>query len=240
MARDTDHVPLAELLQLRHASAHGAQERASTIACGFLSHAEPTEGRGRSGRLPNYVALNVTRVWQHGEAARPRRASTVPEPVSPPPPRRTITSSAASRLSVPRSRVSTSAVAPNDSAVLHKHYGAVPSYLQRLEREHYEQSLAQEQAAQAAAEAAAIPPGMRLVSAQEREAALEVLREARERALADIAAFPLALNNAWRQRRRLELDAKLAEVEEAIRLYQLPQTFLPADTPTFAPADEAM
>jgi hypothetical protein len=236
MARDTDTVPLAELLQLRHASAYGAQERASTIACGFLSHPEPTEGRPRRGRLPNYVALNVTRVQQHGEAARPRRARTVPEvaPALTHQPRRTSASSA-SRLSVPR-RVSTSAVAPNDTAVLHKNYGAVPGYLHRHALERYEAALAQEQAAQAAAEAAAIPPGMRLVTAAEREAALEVLRDAREQSLADIAAFPLALNNAWRQRRRLELDAKLAEVEEAIRLYQLPQAYLPSDAPPFARA----
>ena len=132
--------------------------------------------------------------------------------------------------------MSTDAAVPNDTPVLHSSYGAVPRYLQRHERERYEAALAQEKAAQAAAQAATVPPGMRLVSAQEREAALEVLLEAREKALADIAAFPLALNNAWRQRRRLELDAKLAELEEAIRLYQLPQAFLPARTPQFEAA----
>ncbi len=80
---------------------------------------------------------------------------------------------------------------------------------------------------------------MRLVREPERQAALELLLNAREGALADIAAFPLAVNTPWRLARREALDARLAEIDEATRLYRQPRVYLPLDTPNVAETSAA-
>jgi hypothetical protein len=72
---------------------------------------------------------------------------------------------------------------------------------------------------------------MRRVIRDECDAALEVLRDAREALLADMAAFPRALNTEWRQRKRAEMDERLLAMDEAIRMYEQPVVYVPADAP---------
>ena len=61
-----------------------------------------------------------------------------------------------------------------------------------------------------------------------------------EDAQADSARFPLALDNKWRVRQREALDARLASLEEAWRLFSRPTVYLPLSTPLVTVDDELL
>jgi hypothetical protein len=79
---------------------------------------------------------------------------------------------------------------------------------------------------------------MRAVPEAERAAALALLAAARQEAVEGLRAAPLAVNTPWRRRRRDDADARLAELEAAMRLFQQPQVFLPLDTPPVQSLEE--
>jgi Calmodulin-binding len=234
--RDDAEVPLSELLQLRPC---GTDDTPNTIASGFLSHREEQTTTARR-RRPDFVAQNAAHVQQHDPTGR-RKSTTPPGPRLgpglPPPPRSSSTYAVYSVHTPPQelptpARQQQFSAAPHVSSCFHSSFGRVPAYLARHARERHEEALAADVAARAAAEAAAVPPGMRPVDSCERAAALELLRAAREDVLSEVAASPMALNTEWRMRKRAALESTLSGLDEAIMLYQQPRAiYLPIDTP---------
>ena len=137
----------------------------------------------------------------------------------------------AAALHSPRLEHRVVAPAPAPAPVKHPSYGRPPPYLAAHARARHKELLAADAAQSAAQEAALTPHGMRLVAALEREAALALLREAHEAALAELRVFPLVLSTAWRQRKRAELQTRLEELEHALALFSRPRVYLPEDTP---------
>ena len=121
----------------------------------------------------------------------------------------------------------------------HACFGEVPPYLDELAQERLRQAADAEAAALAAAQAALTPPGCRLLSEAERYAGTRLLRAAHADALAEAAAFPLAINSAWRVRARSALDDRIARLEEALLLFGRPLVFLPIDAGAIT-ADEGL
>jgi len=113
----------------------------------------------------------------------------------------------------------------------HRSYGRAPAYLARFAGQRAADAAAAAAAERAAAEARAVPPGMRAVTAEEREAALYLLEDARREAMAALRALPLATNTPFRTRRREEADARLADIDAAFALFAQPTVYLPAETP---------
>ena len=119
----------------------------------------------------------------------------------------------------------------------HSSYGRAPAYLARFAAQRASDEAAAREAERIAAQQAAVPPGMRFVPLEEREAALQLLETARREAMAALRALPLATNTPFRVRRRDEADARLAEIDAAIALFSQPAVYLPAETPSVEAPD---
>lgn len=75
-------------------------------------------------------------------------------------------------------------------------------------------------------EAANCPPGMRLVSEQERVETLEMLRKGREDTFQAINSLPIANVTGAVRRRRQENEEKLTEIEKAIASFSRPKVYV--------------
>ncbi|KXZ51626.1 hypothetical protein GPECTOR_12g590 [Gonium pectorale] len=103
-----------------------------------------------------------------------------------------------------------------------KDYGQVPQYL--LERKM--QMAADVEAAARAKEAALIPPGMRLMPEEERQETLEVLKQNREEVDRAIQGLPLRIETPSAIRRKDELERRLREIEDAIKIFSRPKVLV--------------
>jgi len=98
---------------------------------------------------------------------------------------------------------------------LREEYGKVPQYL--LDRK-IEMAQEAEKQRLAAAEAQQ-PTGMVKMSEEERLATLAVLNENSERILSDLAHLPLRVETLSAQQRKTALEAKLRDIEDAVRVF---------------------
>ncbi|PNW79608.1 hypothetical protein CHLRE_08g359850v5 [Chlamydomonas reinhardtii] len=109
-----------------------------------------------------------------------------------------------------------------DKYINKKDYGQVPQYL--LERK---MQMAAEVEAQARAkEAALIPPGMRLMPEDERLETLEVLKKNREEVDRAIQQLPLRIETPSAIRRKEDLERRLREIEDAIKIFSRPKVLV--------------
>ncbi|KAK9822379.1 hypothetical protein WJX81_005307 [Elliptochloris bilobata] len=96
-----------------------------------------------------------------------------------------------------------------------REYGRVPAYLLDIKLR-----LAQQHAAkQAKKEAALIPAGMRVLPEEEREEMLGALGRTRAELERQMQALPFVIETPSARRHKAELDARFAEVEEALVLF---------------------
>lgn len=110
---------------------------------------------------------------------------------------------------------------------LHKsEYGQVPTYL--LERK---LQLAQEhEALMAAKAAAAIPPGLRVMPECERLETLGLLQQNRQEVEAKLSALSITNETHRMKRHKEELERRLAEIEDARRIFSRPNVLVQANT----------
>jgi len=101
-------------------------------------------------------------------------------------------------------------------------YGKVPDYMVqfRLEKE------AKARAAVEAAERAKIPPGMRKMTEDERADTLRILAENKKELMDSIKALPLVIETPSMVRYQGNLNKKMKEIEDTIRIFQKPTVFV--------------
>ena len=93
----------------------------------------------------------------------------------------------------------------------------MPEYVRRRRREEEEKRLEAEKEKALAN----VPAGMRVMPEDEREATLAILRANRADVEAKLAALPIATGQTQTStRRKSELETRLAEIEDAQRVFQ--------------------
>jgi hypothetical protein len=103
------------------------------------------------------------------------------------------------------------------SPLLKAGYGRVPEYVLRRRREEEEKRVEAEKEKALAN----VPAGMRVMPEDEREATLAILRANRADVEAKLAAMPIATGQTQTSlRRKAELETRLAEIEDAQRVFQ--------------------
>ena len=103
------------------------------------------------------------------------------------------------------------------SPLTRRGYGRVPEYVRRRREEEEEKRLEKEKEKAMAN----IPAGMRVMPEDEREATLAILRANRADVEAKLAALPIAVGQTRTSlRRKAELETRLAEIEDAQRVFQ--------------------
>jgi hypothetical protein len=92
----------------------------------------------------------------------------------------------------------------------------VPEYLRQRKLE----ALAARQRAEAAERSKLIPAGMRILPEDERLKTLEVLEQSKGDVEARLGELPIAAtDNQVVQRRKAELEVKLGEIEDALKIF---------------------
>jgi hypothetical protein len=103
-----------------------------------------------------------------------------------------------------------------NSPLLKSDYGRVPEYLRQRKLE----ALAARQRAEAAERSKHIPAGMRILPEDERLKTLEVLEQSKGDVEARLGELPIAAtDNQVVQRRKAELEVKLGEIEDALKIF---------------------
>lgn len=104
--------------------------------------------------------------------------------------------------------------------------GVVPRYLlQRKEQR------AQEEAAKRASQPDPdMPPGHRKMADEERHETLKRLQESQQQLLLQLGQLPVRSDTLTLRRRKEEIEGRLAEVEEAIKIFSRPKVFVKLDT----------
>jgi len=109
-----------------------------------------------------------------------------------------------------------------EQAAKHGDFGRVPEYIEQRK-------------AKIAAEKAEMrkrmpdpncPPGMKLMPDEEREATLEVLLQSRTEALKQLQHMPFIVETPSAQRKKLALEDKLKEIEDAVALFSRTKVFV--------------
>uniref|UniRef100_A0A0G4G5I7 Enkurin domain-containing protein n=1 Tax=Chromera velia CCMP2878 TaxID=1169474 RepID=A0A0G4G5I7_9ALVE len=97
----------------------------------------------------------------------------------------------------------------------HENYGKVPAYIEEFRREAAERERLEKEAK----ERAKIPAGYRVMAEEERLEALTVLKGKREEADKEMQKMPLRVETLGQKRRQTELQKKVEELEDAIKLF---------------------
>lgn len=117
---------------------------------------------------------------------------------------------------------------PPPPPLKHEFYGQPPPYLHRFAARRFEASVAADAAAAAARDAAAVPPGCRACSEDERLSSLNALFAEREKVIDALRRFPLDVGRCVsRSRRKAAIEARLADVQQAVELFSKPVVYLP-------------
>mmetsp|Transcript_22102 Transcript_22102/g.61351 ORF Transcript_22102/g.61351 Transcript_22102/m.61351 type:complete len:295 (-) Transcript_22102:93-977(-) len=101
-------------------------------------------------------------------------------------------------------------------------YGRVPAYLKARKQEMQEEVEAQE----AAAEAAKIPPGMRVMPEAERMETLDILAQNKAAVEAKLMRLPFNVETPSQIQYKSGLEARLQEIEEAERMFSRPNVLV--------------
>lgn len=105
---------------------------------------------------------------------------------------------------------------------LNPSYGKVPQYIEEYknQREILIEKRRQDE------EQAKCPPGMKLMPEHERVETLEILQKGKDEVWQAINKLPIASNTMTVQKRRAEYEAKLQELENAIRTFSKPKVYV--------------
>jgi len=105
---------------------------------------------------------------------------------------------------------------------LNPSYGKVPQYIEEYknQREILMEKKRQDD------EQAKCPPGMKLMHEQERVETLQILQRGKDEVWQAINKLPIASNTMTVQKRRAEYEAKLQELENAIRTFSKPKVYV--------------
>jgi len=101
-------------------------------------------------------------------------------------------------------------------------YGKVPQYILERKMERMEE---EERRRREAAEAK-LPPGMMLMEESDRLQTLALLDENLRKLNSDLGRFPLTVETESRKRAKAELENKIKEVEEAIKMFSKPKVYI--------------
>lgn len=105
-----------------------------------------------------------------------------------------------------------------------KNYGSVPGYLRERKMELME---VQEQK-RLALEANAVPAGMRILPEDERLRTLQILAENKKNVETDLQKLPFTCETPSQIRRRTDLERRMAEIEDAQKIFSRKQVFVRA------------
>lgn len=75
-----------------------------------------------------------------------------------------------------------------------------------------------------------VPPGHIMMSETERLETLSSLKQTQQQLLKELLTLPIRADNLSMQNRRTQLDKKLSEIEEAIRIFSRPKVFIKNDS----------
>ena len=106
-----------------------------------------------------------------------------------------------------------------------KDYGKVPEYIiqRKLEREELEMKQMEQE------EANKIPPGMRKMSNEERSETLSILEENKSKVIESIKNLPLIIETPSMIRYQSELNDKLKQIEQTMKIFEKPTVFVAMD-----------
>ena len=105
----------------------------------------------------------------------------------------------------------------------HENYGVVPEYVQQRKAE---MAAAKEARQRAEQEARDCPPGMSLMSEEERQETLGMLHQNKEATEAALRALPFTTDTIATRRRKEALYAKIDEIDDAIRTFSRPKVYV--------------
>lgn len=105
----------------------------------------------------------------------------------------------------------------------HKNFGKVPEYLQKFNDEKIQEIELQKQMAEQKRDC---PPGMKLMPEEERLETLRCLEENRNTINGQLIRFPIVCDTLGLQRKKGQLELRLKEIEDAIKLFSRPRVFV--------------
>jgi hypothetical protein len=106
----------------------------------------------------------------------------------------------------------------------HANFGQLPKYLVDRKAELEANKAAKEAAKNKSA--IKIPPGMKLLTEEERLSTLEVLNQNLKTLQNQLERFPLAVDTLSRKKAKAELEGKIKEIEQAIELFSRKVVFI--------------
>lgn len=106
-----------------------------------------------------------------------------------------------------------------------KDYGKIPKYIiqRKLEKEELEQKKMEEE------EARKIPPGMRKMTDDERLETLSILNNNKKKIIESIKNLPLIIETPSMIKYQSELNEKLNQIEQTIKVFNKPTVFVAMD-----------
>lgn len=109
--------------------------------------------------------------------------------------------------------------------VFHKNYGKTPKYIveRKIENEIKKEIIKKRK------EQAKYPKGTRLLSEEERVATLNGLIESKKEVINELEKLPITMRTMAAKNRKDELERKLDEIEEAIKMFSRKQVFIKVD-----------
>ncbi|XP_072272194.1 enkurin domain-containing protein 1 [Pyxicephalus adspersus] len=107
-----------------------------------------------------------------------------------------------------------------------KQKGQVPQYLLDLKQ----QWLREKEEMKKQTPDPAMPPGHTMMPEQERQETLRKLRETQAQLTKELLMLPVRADTLSIQNRRTELDKKLSEIEEGIKIFSRPKVFIKIDS----------
>ncbi|OMJ74893.1 hypothetical protein SteCoe_26100 [Stentor coeruleus] len=109
-----------------------------------------------------------------------------------------------------------------NTKTLNPSYGKVPQYIEEYKAKREEQMEKKKQDE----EQAKCPPGMKLMSETERVETLAILQKGKDDVWQAINRLPIASNTLAVQKKRSECEAKLIELENAIKTFSRPKVYV--------------
>eukprot|EP00002_Diphylleia_rotans_P040691 TRINITY_DN9716_c0_g2_i1.p1 TRINITY_DN9716_c0_g2~~TRINITY_DN9716_c0_g2_i1.p1 ORF type:complete len:286 (+),score=55.90 TRINITY_DN9716_c0_g2_i1:44-901(+) len=106
---------------------------------------------------------------------------------------------------------------------INPNFGKTPDYIVQRQIAEASEALRKQEEARKRAEC---PAGMRIVPDAEKNETLAILRENQQNLLRELQTFPLQPTSFGQQQRRAHVEARLRDVEDAIKLYSQKKVFV--------------
>ncbi|PVD38218.1 hypothetical protein C0Q70_00829 [Pomacea canaliculata] len=113
----------------------------------------------------------------------------------------------------------------DDDRMADYEFGEVPKYLKHRK----EQWKRNEEERIANTPDPSMPPGHRALPENERRETLDLLKKREQELLKELASLPIGVDTARVRNKRKEIEGKLAELEEAVKIFARPKVFVRVD-----------